>query len=167
MSAALTNEINTTFDQLTQVLSSIDDSNMDKVPFEGSWTAGQVTEHIIKSVINMPKVLNGPTENTDRDPDEKSAMLRSIFMDYSNKMKSPDFILPTEDHHDKNALLRSISDIKEQMAEGAALPDLTLTCTAFKLPNLGFLTRQELLTFAIAHTARHTQQLRNVAQALA
>ena len=81
----------TTFD-LGKVLSSFSQDEFNKIPFEGSWTAGQVAEHLFKSESNIPKVLTGNSKETATDPYEKTGLIRSIFLDYSKKMKSPEFI---------------------------------------------------------------------------
>ena len=135
---------------------------MDVVPFEGSWTPGLVGEHIIKSVSNLPAFLNKNTEPTSRPYDAQCAPLRKVFLDFTIKMKSPDFIIPSASHHDKDSILSTFSKLKMQMIEAVETLDLTLSCKSFELPGSGFLTRMEWLTFFVVHTKRHTHQLRKI-----
>jgi len=166
MRQALQDEINETFDQLAEVFSAFGSDQIDIVPFEGSWTAGQVGEHVMRSLSNIQAFLNGDTSATSRPYDEKSAILRNAFLDFNSKMQSPDFILPRETIHSKERLLKSFDDARQQMLQIAGTSDLTVTCNSFEMPGLGFLTRMEWLTFYIVHTRRHVHQLNNIRRAL-
>ncbi len=41
--------LNCVTDELIQIVSSLDDEQLNQVPFTGSWTAGQVVEHVIRA----------------------------------------------------------------------------------------------------------------------
>lgn len=167
MKTTLIAEISQTMDELIKIFSSYDQKQLDITPFEGSWTAGQVAEHIIKSISNLPEFLNtNTTATTDRPFDAHVATIRNIFLDFNTKMQSPGSIIPVAIHHDKTATLESFSSIKMQMINAAATLDLTPTCKSFEMPGLGFLTRREWLNFFIVHTKRHTNQLKNICKIL-
>ncbi|WAC14513.1 DinB family protein [Dyadobacter pollutisoli] len=151
----------TTHDFL-KVLSAFEAEQVNIVPFEGSWTAGQVAEHVLKSEAGLPDILLGPTAHEKRASDEKVAIINSIFLDFSTKMQAPSFIIPSEGPHDQQQLLASFTKKRSQIAAVAGTEDLTLTCMSFRFPNLGELTRVEWLSFIIAHSKRHTFQLRNI-----
>ena len=78
------------------------------MPFEGSWTAGQVAQHILLSSSSV-EVLRGPVKKTKRAPDEGIENLRSIFLDFDTKLESPEFIMPQNKVYDKEELLRLLS----------------------------------------------------------
>ena len=163
MNNGLVNDICETMDELSKVFSSFKNEQIDMIPFEGSWTAGQVAEHIIKSISNMPEFFTQNTApTTGRAFDANIEMLRKIFLDFSTKFQSPEFILPSSAHHDKAAILHSVDTFKMQMVTAAETLDLTVTCKSFELPGLGFLTRIEWLNFFVVHIQRHTQQLKNI-----
>jgi hypothetical protein len=149
---------------LTEVIVAIPDEQFNKVPFEDSWTAAQVSEHIFKAL--GVEVLYGATKPTDRVPDEKVAEVM-IFLDFTIKMKSPDFILPSDEPQDKAPLLNGLEDKLNKLIEAAQTLDLTLTCLDFEIPEIGAFTRLEFLWFYVFHTKRHIHQLQNITKALA
>lgn len=167
MKTTLITEIDQTMDELIQTFSSFSQEQIDRVPFEGSWTGGEVAEHITKSIIGLPQLFAHQTvPTTGRNFDAKVAAIRDLFLDFSTKMKSPDFILPQEKYHDKQKMLDTFDQIKMQTINAASAMDLTLTCQLAEFPGMGFLTVYEWLNFAIVHTKRHTQQLQGIAKAL-
>jgi DinB superfamily len=167
MNTALVTSVKQTMDELQKLFSSFTQQQVDIVPFEGSWTAGQVAEHIIKSIGNLPAFFNSNTVTTnDRPFDGNVATLQHIFLDFSTKMQSPPFILPEATQHDKETILESFSNLKSQMITAAETLDLTLTCKSFEMPGIGYLTRFEWLHFFMVHTKRHTHQLGKIFAAL-
>ena len=163
MSTVLIASIKQTVEELQKLFSSFTEQQINAVPFEGSWTAGQVAEHIIKSIGNLPEFLNSNTVPTNERPfDGNVAMLEHIFLDFNTKMQSPPFILPEATQHDKEAILEQFSNLKTQMIAAAETLDLTLTCKSFEMPGFGFLTRFEWLNFFMVHTKRHTHQLEKI-----
>jgi DinB superfamily len=167
MNTVLITSIKETMEELQKIFSSFTQQQIDKIPFAGSWTAGQVTEHIIKSIGNLPEFFNSNTVPTyDRPFDAHVSTLLHIFLDFNTKMQSPEFILPQATHHDKETMLESFSSLKEQMINAAETLDTTLTCKSFEMPGIGFLTRYEWLHFFMVHTQRHTHQLKNIYKAL-
>ncbi|HTF80573.1 MAG TPA: hypothetical protein VL947_02570, partial [Cytophagales bacterium] len=84
------------------------------------------------------------------------------FLDFSTKMKSPDFILPDAPSHDRNTLLQALPPLKEMMLEAATTMDLTRTCKSIALSSMGYLTRYEWLSVITVHTQRHIHQLEEI-----
>ena len=164
MATELKTEIKETQTALLQTLAAFNPEQLNTVPFDGSWTAGQVSEHLIKAV--SAGLLYGNTTETERPPDVMVKPLREQFLDFSTKMKSPDFIIPSDGPHDKQELTGQLQKIWEEIAEAASTLDLTKTCLDFELPGAGHLTRLEWLNFMIVHTKRHTHQLNNIYKAL-
>lgn len=159
----LLKELDITARELLQIIAGFSQEQFNKIPFTGSWTAGQVSEHLLKSVEGMPALITGNTRpTTERKPDAHVMTIESIFLDFDTKMKSPDFILPADGPHDRNALLTSFRACLDEIAMKARTIDLTLTCTDFPFPGIGELTRWELICFAICHARRHTLQLKNI-----
>jgi hypothetical protein len=159
-------ELDQTFGELYQVLSKIAEADINRIPFEGSWTAGQVAQHIILSAGGFVEMLNGPVEDTQRDPEANVAEIRHIFLDFGTKMQSPEFVVPEEKNYDKQELLTSIERIGNGLAEATATLDPYKTCLGFEFPNMGHLTRAESITFVTTHTQRHLHQLKKIAERL-
>lgn len=129
------------------------------VPFAGSWTAAQVTEHLLIAATGIPDILKGPTEIVQRAPDEKVEAIGSVFLDFTAKFKSPDFVLPSDGPQDREQLYRTYRRLKEEIAE---IADLTALCTSESFPQLGEFTGWEWLWFDYCHTKRHTLQLKKI-----
>jgi len=132
------------------------------VPFEGSWTAGQLTQHMVMSNSGFADLLNGPVKDTERAPDAAVEEIKSIFLNFEIKLTSPDFIRPEKKNYDKDGLLAALSGIKADITTAAATLDLSKTCLSFELPVLGYVTRLEAFSFVICHTQRHIHQLKNI-----
>ena len=158
----LANDLQTVFTDFGQVLSAIPDGRLNIVPRSGSWTPGQLARHVILSASGFLQVLNGPSRPTDRPYDAGVEKLRATFLDFSTKMKSPDFVVPKAMDYDKARLLDSLETIKSGLPPVFDTLDLTETCTAFELPRTDYLTRWEALHFVLYHTQRHLHQLRKM-----
>lgn len=158
-------EIEETFDELIQLISHLDEDEINIVPFEGSWTAGQLARHLIISGSGFVELLNGPDKETERMPDEMVENFRTIFLDFSTKMIAQDIVVPEKKDYEKDYLLTSLENIKEGMKQVIVKYDLTKTM-ALELPILGTLTRLEAVHFVSVHTQRHVHQLKNICQVL-
>lgn len=166
MNAQLNTEFEDSTRKLFQALSAFDDSNFNTIPFEGSWTAGQVAEHVFKSEGRLPGLLLGHTSPADRDPAENVAQIRKVFLDFSTKLKSPDFILPSDDAKDRTALIGMLERNREEMGRIIREDDLTLVCQDDPFPGVGCFTRLEWISFMNCHSLRHAHQLHHIHQVL-
>lgn len=155
-------DLQETTQDLLDTISKFTQEEFNRVPFEGSWTPGQVADHIAKAEAGMPAVWQGRTHPTERAADEKVPILEKIFLDFSTKLKSPDFILPSNDPLDKQTLYHSIKNTRAKIEELAATIDLSLTYMDFSFPTIGTLTGIEGAVFIISHSKRHIHQLRNM-----
>ena len=158
----LFDEIDTVVFELIGSLSAFNEQQVNQVPFEGSWTPGQVVQHISMSVDGFSKLLTGNVRKTQRRPDEQVANLKAAFLNYDIKMKSPDFIIPLKKQYEKNQLIQQLKSIKKKLSEFDVHEDMTKTCIDFELPVVGYLTRTEIAHFIIYHSRRHVHQLKNI-----
>ena len=162
MAKEILNEMTSTTDKLLQTISAFPAEKFNTIPFEGSWTAAQVSDHILKSVSGIQEMLYTTTKPTSRPPDEKVESIKAIFLDFNIKMKSPDFVLPRNTPIEKEKMLAAWENTKAKITEAIKTLDLSATCTVFELPGSGEFTRSEWVWFAIYHTQRHTHQLKNI-----
>lgn len=156
----LSEELSAVKAQLISLVNSIDPKDTDRVPFEGSWTAGQVLEHTDKAV--SPQILSGNTAPVDRPADKKAGLIKKIFLDFDTKFKSPEFIEPTASVHDKDQLRDSLVSKFDALIHAAQTMNLEEECLDFEVPGMGKFTRLEWITFYMVHTQRHLQQLANI-----
>jgi hypothetical protein len=158
----LSNEITNTKEEFLKTLDLFDQESINTIPFEGSWTGGQVAEHVLKSLSGALQNITGPVKHTERKPDEHVKQLGDIFLNMDIKMKSPDFIIPSNDPKDKSSLTASLRAALDGIKTVTITEDLSATCTGFEMPMLGAFTRLEWISFSSFHTRRHTQQLKNI-----
>ncbi|HEY4206124.1 MAG TPA: DinB family protein [Puia sp.] len=163
MEKELAKEIEQTTLELLQVIGGFEQENFNTVPFPGSWTPGQVVEHIQLSAGGILSTVTGKTGPTERDPGQMVPMLREAFLNFSIKMQSPDFIIPSNDPRDKLQQMESLKETFAGLARVARTEDLHVTCLDFEMPTVGHMTRLEFLSFAVVHTARHIWQLKKMA----
>lgn len=149
---------------LQNLVSAFKPGQFNIVPFEGSWTAGQVAEHILKSYRGVLEVISDEAGPTDRKPDEKIGAIKDLFLDFDIKMSSPDFVLPSAPPHNQQSLLQESKDLTAQMATAIISQDLSSTYNAFELPGFGKFTRLEWIYFLVYHLQRHNRQLNNIYQ---
>jgi len=151
-----------TLTELIELVETVPAEKFNTVPFEGSWTAGQLTQHMVLANSGFAELLKGPVKDTQRAPDASVNEIKSIFLNFEIKLTSPDFIRPEKKNYDKDGLLAALSGIKADITTSAATLDLSKTCLSFELPVLGYLTRLEAVSFVIYHTQRHIHQLKNI-----
>ena len=159
-------EAGQTFVELIEILGSLEDNELNKVPFEGSWTAGQVVQHVILSAEGFVHLLNGPTIDSQRDPEASIPMIKDIFLNFSTKMKSPDSIDPEEKDYSKMDLINTLNTIKLRFLKSITTLDISKVCTLYEIPSMGHISRAEAIIFATVHTQRHIHQLKNILKQL-
>ena len=162
MNSALQQEAKDIFTDMLQILSKFKVEQLDIIPFEGSWTAGQVAEHIIKANAGIPKLCRGETEEPMPDRVEKLSDMNALFNNYSIKMDSPKSIVPISTNNLLEPILISIKTIQSEFINVIKSEDLNLICLDFAFPTFGYLSRSEWINFGLIHTKRHTNQLVNI-----
>lgn len=148
-----------TVNSLLAAVGSFSRDTFNQVPFEESWTAAQVLVHITRSNLSVAEILSWQGEPARRPPDERIKELGDIFLDFTTKLKSPDFILPEPGIYEKEMLVQNLQHSITRIYDESAKTDLS---EAVKHPIFGNITRLELLYFAVYHTRRHINQLNNI-----
>lgn len=159
-------EFDKTTEDLLPTLSLFSDEEFNRIPFEGSWTAGQVAEHLYKSESNIPNVLNGNSKETERDPFANTVIIKQIFLDFTTKLKSPEFILPTAGEKNKDFFIKAFKGTRKDLRNLIAIKDLNRTYTDFPFPQVGDFTGWEWICFATSHSARHIRQMKMIHEKL-
>lgn len=152
--------------ELVAALDGFTENNFNVIPFEGSWSAAQVAEHLLKANSGTLLNLLGNIKESDRDAAEKVEEINNIFLDFTTKMQSPDLILPSTEPKEQEEMITMHIRTGDKLRKIITDEDLTAICTDFELPGLGNLSRYEWICFVIAHTKRHTHQLNNILRVL-
>jgi hypothetical protein len=153
-----------TFKELNDKLNSFSESELNIIPFEGSWTAGQVVKHLILSSAGFLEMCAGKTEKTTREPDEKIKDIEALFLNFDIKMESPEFILPANTEYSKNSLALSLLKNEKELLDITDRYDLSLTILDFELPGFGKFTILEWIGFVLTHIKRHLSQLQSISK---
>lgn len=149
--------------ELMQVLSGFDGQNINTIPFEGSWTAAQVADHITRSNMSITKAFALKGAVLNRDPGERVEELKNIFLSFTNRFQSPDFILPTQEVYEKNILIALLDRSVDKIKEVSCKADLS---EMINHPAFGDITKFEILHFVLFHTQRHIRQLKKIFEAV-
>lgn len=156
-------EFQTTINDLIRLFGTLDEEQLNKVPFSQSWTAGQVGDHLLKSYQSW-SVCNGATCIASRPIDENCKPISKLFLDFDIKLTAEpsDFNYPTSDYIKKALLLTNIQTTTDSIINFSNNNDLGFLCLTFEFPTFGYLTRFEWLHFHTVHTQRHIRQLQNI-----
>jgi hypothetical protein len=155
-------EFTKTMEYLILTISQFETGQFNIVPFEGSWSAAQVCDHILRSVSGIPKILMGNSITPAAEPCSKVQLLKDIFLDFDTKMRSPEFILPGKEELNKFDILDRLAEVSDEIKRIIDSEELSLLCTDFPFPEIGELTRYEWICFVNFHTRRHTAQLAKI-----
>lgn len=152
-----------TASKLMSTVNEFTAQTINEIPFESSWTAGQVADHLTRSNTSIARALGLAGTKTDRDSSERIQELKDLFLNFTIKFKSPDFILPTQDVYEKEVIIAHLNHSMVKLKEIAKQADLS---EMIKHPAFGDITKFEILHFVLYHTQRHTRQLENILQVL-
>ncbi|WP_126245052.1 DinB family protein [Chitinophaga rhizosphaerae] len=159
---SLISDFNQSTTELLDALGHFSQEQLNRVPFAGSWTPGQVGQHLLKSESGVPELLRGNTRVADRDPEALAPVLRSIFLDFTTKFEAMESITPDELPKDREQLMQALQSNRDEILQLIAASDPDLLILDFPFPQLGELTIREWLTFLSAHSRRHTHQLKKM-----
>jgi hypothetical protein len=159
----LSSEFENATKELMQLLISFGQQQINTKPHDGGWTAAQVGEHLFKSDSVVLKALYGPIKDTMRAPDKHVHSINAAFLDFNNKLKSPDLIVPEDIEHDKEAMISALKSTRDLLGKAIKTLDLSPICTDPVMSAIvGEWTRLEYVNFVIAHTHRHIHQLKKI-----
>ena len=165
MAKEIISEFESSLNEFISLLFCFSEEQFNIHPSQNSWTAGQVGEHIRQSLKKGDFLLTTNTSPAERPADQFVGEIRSVMLDFSRKLSSPEFIIPSDIHYNKNILLHELSKARQIGAVAETL-DLSELCMGFAFPVLGYLTRLEVLHFYTAHIKRHIHQLNGIAEKL-
>jgi dihydrofolate reductase len=151
--------LDNTTSELIELASLFSETQINEIPSAGSWTAAQLAEHVTKSNIGIIKSLNKEGKPPGRAADAGVEQLKKTFLDFDKKLKSPEFILPTQDIYQKKLVIDNLG------ASIAQLKELSRRVNLLEMishPIFGEVTKLELLHFVVYHTRRHIHQLKNI-----
>jgi uncharacterized damage-inducible protein DinB len=93
---------------LLKLVRPLDNDTFNAVPFKDSWTAAQLVVHLIKSNLHIVKSLSLKGKIIERDPAERASELEEIFLNFSTKLQSPEFILNQDLIYSKEEIVKDL-----------------------------------------------------------
>lgn len=158
-----TKELFISLDQVTSELEalvlSFSETQINAIPYSGSWTAAQVADHVTKSNIGIIKSLRKEGKTSDRDPEPGIEQLKNVFLNFESKLQSPEFILPAKDIYQKENVVENLKSSIEELQETSRQINVFETIDH---PIFGEISKLELLHFVVYHTQRHIHQLKKI-----
>lgn len=155
--------INEAASGMLEMMSRLDNNEVNTVPYKGSWTAGMLFRHVSKSLNAMSGAMRSDARPAQRGAGEKIPVLKETFLDFSTKLKSPDFIMPEDGPYQKQAIFEELDNAFQQLKESSV--NANLSDLVEGLP-LGDITKLEVLHFVLYHTQRHKHQMKKICNAL-
>ncbi|MBS1597362.1 MAG: DinB family protein [Bacteroidetes bacterium] len=144
---------------LLKFFSSFDSEDFNKQTTDGSWTPGEIAEHLLRLDIAINRILQGPSRSANRAADEKSANIKYVFLDLEKKLQAPREIFPSDTIKDPFSIIGKIRSERHKMIEMVQTKDLSEICTSFSHHAFGELTRLEWVYLSIYHAERHMLHL--------
>jgi len=144
----------------------IDPETYNKIPFEGSWTAGQVVEHVNMVGTGFDYLLNGTTKDTERPVDKFVVPIKTMFLNFDEKAVAAPNVTPAEGNYNLQEQILKLDNIKSAIINDIKTLDMNRTCMIFEIPTFGYFTRLEAVYFFLFHTKRHVHQLQTIVKSL-
>lgn len=148
--------------ELILLLEKVPEERFNTIPFEGSWTPGQVGDHVTKFLSGIVQVQKSPQVTAGRPVDQYEPAMRAIFLDFERKAAAPPNVVPGSGPFNRQqqvALLKEISAVIETHITEAWLGKI---CAGIPFPTLAELTGLEWICFGTYHLQRHTHQLETI-----
>ncbi|HEX2869122.1 MAG TPA: DinB family protein [Ignavibacteriales bacterium] len=128
----------------------------------GTWSAGDIAEHLYITESYISRTLTGSVRPSDRNPMQKIPLLGTTFQDFERKFTAGKEIYPTEVPKNRDEITQKLVNNRMMLLNTIKTHDLSESCLDFIHPKFGELTRAEWIYFVIYHGERHLQQLENV-----
>lgn len=162
MKESIINQLEAALGETVQLLSPLSRQEINSIPFDRSWTPAQVGQHLLLSETGIDMLLLAPTEVVNRQPDEKAEETKNLFLDYTIKMDSPDFILPEDKEYDHEVLVESLREVMLKITEAAKTANLNEVAPLPEGHPFEGYSKLELVHFVTYHTMRHNHQIKNI-----
>lgn len=160
--SSLATEWERTTCELKEVISSFSEENFNVIPFDGSWSAAQLCDHLSKSLTGLLENIFQNNEPVDRAPDLYVEQLKKIILNFNVKYNAPRQVNPDTKSFNKKMESERLKDLSAQVFSAIEILDLSKLCTLYPFPGIGNLTRLEWINFNLYHIQRHIRQLRNI-----
>ncbi|UEG53598.1 DinB family protein [Mucilaginibacter daejeonensis] len=161
------NDHRMTMKKLTGILQSFPEDRFNQIPYEGSWTPGQIADHIVLFQQGIPELLAGEARPIQRPADALQKQLASVYLNHELKYTTPEATRPSNRPMAQGSIMIELDDITRSIIKAAQACDPAEECLEIEFPGLGLLTRLEWMYAVTYHTQRHIHQLQKIYLSLA
>ncbi|WP_077324920.1 DinB family protein [Virgibacillus siamensis] len=143
----------------------VSDDNLNKQPAEDRWSMKQILEHLYLMEGTIAKIIKHQLEEGEER--ETSDRPIELTVNRSKKVEAPDFLQPSSDYAGLDDLVRKLEASHKQLAEIVLMADeQALKERIYPHPEFGQLSLEQWIPFLAYHEMRHTEQIKEVKQAL-
>lgn len=160
---AILHEISNAVNEILNLYGALRESRVNQIPYANSWTASQLCDHVTKSIVEIAASMETKGIPYSGDIGARIPELKKAFLDFTIKMKSPDFIVPGNGTFEKTNVDKGLKNAFIQFEHNTNKANLSEKLEG--LP-LGPVTKLELLHFVLYHTLRHVHQMHKICNAL-
>ncbi|WP_251551535.1 DinB family protein [Neobacillus muris] len=149
---------------LLKEISSFTDEDLNRAPYQNTWSVGQIGIHLYLSELFFTKsIMYGLTKSTDQEYLPKQKPLQ-LLTDRSFKVKAPDLLLPGTGPFPKKQIIQMLEESRTKLLDVLNTIDdeLVLTIKAAKHPFLGSLPLNQWVETVYLHEKRHLDQIREI-----
>lgn len=133
---------------------------------EYSWSIGQVLDHLLKTELEITRAIAYMLTLPEQDhlPDKPLA----LTLDRTQKRTAPDTISPTTEIIEKQNILASLSQSRNQLLQliDSIPSERDLTTSRFKHPVFKELSLKQWIEFIGYHEKRHLAQIIEIKQSI-
>lgn len=161
-------ELNAKYDGFARSIASLSEADFMFSLGGEKWTAGQQTDHLIRSLAPLNKALKLPApvlKTMFGKADHASASYDEVVAGYRSKLAAggsatPPFMPETIDFAQRNDLLNELRSQMEKLCKNVErFDDTKLDTLVLPHPLLGKLTLREMFCFTIYHGEHHHLQM--------
>lgn len=152
----LQQQLTEAFDHFIKPFSGLSNETVNDKPKQGSWTIGQLAQHVVLATSGVP---DGSTKPANRKMDQLEQEIIATFTNQEVKFTSPEPLEPEKKQYDRDQLLKQLERNKLTLINVLKEKELSELCLDMELPVWGYLTRYEWIKLITYHTERHVRQL--------
>ncbi len=129
-----------------------------------SWNILGIIEHLYLTDKVIYTIISRPSEtiNSSTEIVGKEALQKIMLEQRSKKITSPDFLKPKGEIKDLTILIDMLVNQRDAWKNSLSTSEISIDNRVHKHPLLGEMTISDWLNFAIHHTQRHTEQIKDI-----
>lgn len=146
-------------EEVTVALSAFSHEAFNTAPHHGSWTPGQIAEHLLIFERRALSILSSPAAPLDRDSEEKTAAIRLRLENRGQVIEAPSFLLPSDAAKDRDDIVAELKTARDGLVAFIETHDIRVLYPEMPHRLFGVLSGYEWMHLIMLHAKRHIMQL--------